>query len=111
MGNLDILRGPLCDTTDAEAYIVSRTPQKELLAQLAEEAIELAHAALKLRRTHDATNPTPIDRNTAVRAVLEEIADVTLLVDLLGFSEERDEIDTLRTYKRDRWQRRLQGKE
>ena len=34
-------------------------PETEILAQLAEEASELAQAALKLRRALDGTNPTP----------------------------------------------------
>ena len=95
----------------AMVEIATRIPQKELLAQLAEEATELAHAALKLRRTHDNTNPTPVDRDTAVMGVLEEIADVMLLVELLGFNEEQDKIDDLRVYKLSRWQRRLNAKE
>lgn len=33
--------------------------ESELLAQLAEEAAELAQAALKLRRALDGSNPTP----------------------------------------------------
>lgn len=42
--------------------ILSKT---EILAQLAEEASELAQAALKLRRAMDGTNPTPksVERN------------------------------------------------
>ena len=35
-------------------------PKTEILAQLAEEAAELAQAALKLRRSLDGTNPTPV---------------------------------------------------
>ena len=34
-------------------------PKTEILAQLAEEASELAQAALKLLRALDGTNPTP----------------------------------------------------
>lgn len=34
-------------------------PKTEILAQLAEEASELAQAALKMRRALDGTNPTP----------------------------------------------------
>ena len=36
-------------------------PDAELWAQLAEEAAELAQAALKIRRVLDGTNPTPKD--------------------------------------------------
>lgn len=36
-------------------------PDTEILAQLEEEASELAQAALTLRRALDGTNPTPKD--------------------------------------------------
>ena len=44
-------------------------PETEILAQLAEEASELAQAALKLRRALDGTNPTPKDIEECVRFV------------------------------------------
>lgn len=50
--------------------------QDELLAQLAEEAAELAQAALKLRRAYTGINPTPVTRRAAYNALLEELADV-----------------------------------
>lgn len=59
--------------------IRAKVPREELLAQLAEEAGELAHAALKLRRTLITTNPTPVTPDEAMRALDEEIADVDLL--------------------------------
>lgn len=40
--------------------IRATVPSDELLVNLAEEAIELAHAALKLRRCGNKLNPTPI---------------------------------------------------
>ncbi len=42
------------------AYIKEHLPKAEILCQLAEEASELAQAALKLRRALDGTNPTPV---------------------------------------------------
>jgi len=66
-------------------YIRNALPQEELLAQLAEEATELAHAALKLRRVYDGTNPTPIKRSEAFDNLKEEIADVELLLIVLGY--------------------------
>ena len=50
----------------------------ELLAGLAEEAAELAQAALKLRRTLDGRNPTPVSTGDASRKLNEEFADVLL---------------------------------
>lgn len=64
-------------------YIRENVPQAELLAQLAEEATELAHAALKLRRVYDGTNPTPVKRSEAYDNLKEEIADVELLLTVL----------------------------
>lgn len=39
--------------------VLDYLPREEILAQLAEEASELAQAALKLRRALNGTNPTP----------------------------------------------------
>lgn len=51
-----------------------------LYENLAEEAIELAHAALKTARALRNENPTPITTNEADNHVLEELQDVYLLV-------------------------------
>jgi hypothetical protein len=64
-------------------FIRDRVPKEELLAQLAEEAAELCHAALKLRRVYDGTNPTPVKRSEAFDNLQEEIADVLLLLVVL----------------------------
>ena len=59
-------------------------PQDEILCQLAEEASELAQAALKYRRTLTGTNPTPLSQKTAREMLLEETADVLLCLKLAG---------------------------
>lgn len=51
-----------------------------LYENLAEEAIELAHAALKTARALRNENPTPVTTNEADNHVLEELQDVYLLV-------------------------------
>ena len=51
-------------------------PETEILAQLAEEASELAQAALKLRRALDGTNPTPKSVEECEENLLEELADI-----------------------------------
>lgn len=58
-------------------------PKTEILAQLAEEASELAQAALKLRRALDGTNPTPKSVAECEANLTEEIADVTNAIDAL----------------------------
>ena len=60
----------------------------EILAQLAEEASELAQAALKLRRAIDGKNPTPRDISECEAALDEEIADVWLCIREAGFSDD-----------------------
>lgn len=90
--------------------ITERLPQTELLAQLAEEATELAHAALKLRRAYDGTNPTPVSRGDALGAVKEEIADVWLVLELLDLDQYDVYCNRIKREKLDRWVRRLEGK-
>lgn len=86
-------------------------PLDELLAQLAEEASELAQAALKLRRTLTNGNPTPVTRRQAEDGLLEEIADVKLCLHVGGFERVRDKIQVNRiiSSKAERWLKRLQG--
>ena len=85
-------------------------PEKEILAQLAEECAELAQAALKLRRALDGTNPTPKSEENCREALREEIADV-----LLCLSEIEDTwIGRVAYYtntKRKRWLQRLEARE
>lgn len=48
-------------------------PKTEILAQLAEEASELAQAALKLRRALDGANPTPKSVADYITAKSEQV--------------------------------------
>ena len=86
----------------------------ELLAQLAEECAELAHAALKLRRAIDGANPTPVPARTAEKNLREEIADVLLLMQLCTYDDVavldvrvNGEIGTTIQRKTARWAERL----
>lgn len=81
-------------------------PREEILAQLAEEAAELAQAALKLRRALDGTNPTPVSEAEAGAALIEELSDVALCCKLLQI---RPNYYTMQN-KRNRWGKRLEGK-
>ena len=56
----------------------------ELLAGMAEEAAELSQAALKLRRTIDKSNPTPVSTGEASHKLNEEFADVVLCAAEIG---------------------------
>ncbi len=86
-------------------------PPAEILAQLAEEAAELAQAALKLRRALDGTNPTPVKPEQARAKLLEEYADVLNCVMALSVQpSENENMQELREFKLKRWASRLGGK-
>lgn len=94
--------------TTPRSYIRAQVPEDEILAQLAEEAAELAHAALKLRRAQDGTNPTPTSQPDAFKALLEEIADVALMAELLHLDQYQDDIRDTMNRKLLRWKNRLE---
>ena len=96
---------------DADPINVIRemVTQDELLAQLEEEAAELAQAALKVRRTLSNSNPTPVKRHEAEKLLLEEIADVNPCLHVCDYEKVRDKIEVNRiiSSKADRWVKRL----
>lgn len=57
-------------------FIKSKVSQEELLCQIAEEASELAQAALKLKRAREGTNPTPASAARAFINLCGEAGDV-----------------------------------
>lgn len=79
----------------------------ELLEQLAEEATELAQAALKLRRVVDGKNPTPVKYDDALENLLEEVADVDLVLAVLGLCESAEDEYARMDAKLARWKNRL----
>lgn len=112
--------------------IRARVSKSELLAQVAEEAVELslaamdmapeknssdlakaasklAHSALKLRRTLSPENPTPVSTETAMLKVQEEVADLLLCLDILGIDVTDANIDLIQEAKITRWIQRLKG--
>lgn len=89
--------------------IKQHIPQDELLAQLAEECAELSQAALKLRRALTGINPTPVTAEEARKNLVEEIADILNVSDLLLEIDDVDEIYDIVQRKRERWLKRLEG--
>lgn len=72
---------------EALQYIIDSLPETSLLCQLAEEAAELAQAALKLCRVYDGRNPARASEKEAMDNLCEEIADVWLSMKTLGIDE------------------------
>lgn len=97
---------------DAIEYVRENLSQEELLCQLAEECAELSKAALKLRRIYAGVNPTPVTRAEAFQNLLEEIADVTLCVEVLGMNTPEVLYNCGRIWeeKSARWMNRLKEK-
>lgn len=91
--------------------ILANVGQEELLAQLAEEATELAHAALKLRRAYSGQNPTPVSSQKAFENLLEEIADIYVCIHVLGLDWGVNQTRISRTMfsKIERWADRLKN--
>lgn len=81
---------------------------EELCAGLAEEAAELAQAALKLRRSLDMSNPTPVSPADAYGNLTEEVADVLLCLRTMGFDIGKQEVQDVQNRKVKRWLGRLQ---
>lgn len=96
------------------AGIAEKIGTPALLEQTAEEAAELANAALKLARLMRGENPTPKTVEDCLESLTEEAAGIELCISLL-WSEARvislQEICRTMNEKRDRWQRRLGGKD
>lgn len=80
-------------------------PLEELLTGLAEETCELGQAALKLRRVFTGVNPTPVTQEDAIEKFEEEVADVMLYLDEIGFSRKR--VEEIKAMKLERWKERL----
>ena len=74
--------------TDALQYIIDSIPTTRLLCQLAEEAAEVAQAALKLYRVYDGINPARVSEKEAMDKLCEEIGDFWLALKTLGMDEQ-----------------------
>lgn len=80
--------------------------EDELLLQIAEECNELGQVALKLRRAKNGLTPVSVEE--AHKKLLEEVADVVLCLDVLGFGEDLITILNIMDYKLTRWKARLE---
>lgn len=78
-------------------------PKAAIYEQLAEEADELAHAALKMARKLRGENPTPLTEDFIASKIHEEYNDVLNCVNLIGLSPDHE----LQREKMRRWIERL----
>lgn len=70
---------------EALCYVTQHLSDPALLGALAEEAAELAAAALKLQRVIMNESPTPVTLGEAQEALIEEIGDTLCCVDAISF--------------------------
>lgn len=91
--------------------IVDNLDEDEILCQLAEEASELAQAALKLRRAHGQKNPTPKTTRECFDQLLEEMCDVRVCWHALGFdsAHNKSRMAEIEQNKILRWAERLEN--
>lgn len=90
-------------------YIKSRLDETERLLGLTEEALELAVAALKLRRVLDGRNPTLVTEEQAAANLLEEYGDVLNSIEVIVTPTQHEQVTQLRAEKRSRWVKRLKA--
>ena len=87
--------------------ITERIGAAAALEQLAEEAAELAHAALKMARVVRGENPTPVSEDEAYLNLQEEIGDVRLCIFALQDTYGTFYTEKVEEEKLQRWHSRL----
>lgn len=89
-------------------------PEEALLEQMIEECGELIQAAAKLLRIDRGVNPTPVPRKDAWKCLIEETADIEVVIDTVKMSmmnqEDRRRIEAAKQTKADRWLSRMEAK-
>lgn len=90
--------------------ILKEIGEEAVLEQIAEEAAELAQAALKMARKKRGINPTPKTEDECLRGLLEEMADLEVaLTEWLsnmpvGYIAQ---VNSMMEYKAERWEARV----
>lgn len=89
--------------------VIEKLPRRELFEALAEESAELTQAALKMiRACEEVENKTPVTKYEALDNLLEEIADVELVLDCIGIGYfHKHQIEKIKAEKLNRWCKRL----
>lgn len=96
---------------EREDPIRKHLTEVDVVLQLAEEAAELAFAAVKWARISIGRNPTPLKAEQAQSNLVEEIGDVLNCVDVLGIPFGKDSyVESSRRSKMSRWRSRLRDR-
>ena len=92
--------------------MVAATGEEYMLRQMAEECCELSQAALKMVRAYN--NETPVSVSKARQKLVEELADVKIMFNIvysLLSDNELSDYDTVLKYKKDRFSKRIRAKQ
>lgn len=87
-------------------FIREQLSTADQFAQVAEEAVELAHAAMKMQRILTGTNPTPVTEKEAMGKVMEEICDLYNALEVLKLDVNL-KYEGIRKKKMARWVERI----
>ena len=90
--------------------MVEKIGTPAMLEQLAEEATELAKAALKLARVHRRENPTPVTLDDATDDLVEEFTDVAQCAMELRIKPDREQMAKKRRRFIERWNEAVDAK-
>lgn len=91
----------------AMEYVKRYVPRRARLEQVAEEATELAQAALKLIRAEGTDNPTPTSRTEAKKHFWEEVADINNAISAIGWKSPEIQME-MEEMKMIRWAERIE---
>lgn len=85
--------------------LIERVGEPAALELLAEECVELAHAALKLARAERKENPTPTTVAACEAKVIEEMADVRICLSEIMAGAEWFDSEDLVDAETEKWNR------
>ena len=88
-------------------FVREQLSPADQFGQVAEEAVELAHAAMKMQRILTGTNPTPVTEKEAMGKVMEEICDLYNALEVLKLDVSL-KYEGIRKKKMARWVERIQ---
>ena len=88
-------------------FVREQLSPADQFGQVAEEAVELAHAAMKMQRILNGTNPTPVTEKEAMGKVMEEICDLYNALEVLKLDVNM-KYEGIRKKKMARWVERIQ---
>lgn len=75
--------------------LIDGLTKEDYLDQLIEECGELVQAASKLKRARGTRNKTPVKEAEALTKLIEEIADVTLCIEMVERAEAIDMVSVM----------------